>query len=366
MKILYGVQGTGNGHISRARMMAQHFHRLGVDVVYLFSGRERQDYFDMEIFGDFICRRGFTFSFRDGRLQYVRTLMENDAGKFLSDIRQLDLTDYDLVVTDYEPITAWAARLRKKPVVGLGHQYAFKYRVPMEGDDAVSRWLLRNFAPAEVSFGLHWSHFGHNLLPPIVDPQLTRNHGQDARPNKILVYLPFENQQFVTSLLKQIAGYDFYQYSSELNDGEDGNVQLRKTCHEGFKYDLSTAGAVICNAGFELVSECIHLGLRVMVKPLHQQAEQLSNAKALVELGLGERIDSLSVAAVEQWLTSLQSHPVDRGGAYPDVAEAIAEWIVAGDYSDTGKLTRRLWSRCQPRNPLKENGLEELPRQATA
>jgi UDP:flavonoid glycosyltransferase YjiC (YdhE family) len=37
MKILYGVQGTGNGHISRARLMADAFSRRNdVEVDYLF------------------------------------------------------------------------------------------------------------------------------------------------------------------------------------------------------------------------------------------------------------------------------------------------------------------------------------------
>ena len=33
MKLLYGVQGTGNGHISRARMMAKHFSEKKIVVL---------------------------------------------------------------------------------------------------------------------------------------------------------------------------------------------------------------------------------------------------------------------------------------------------------------------------------------------
>jgi UDP:flavonoid glycosyltransferase YjiC (YdhE family) len=39
MKILYGVQGTGNGHITRARAMAAEMHAAGVEVDFVFSGR---------------------------------------------------------------------------------------------------------------------------------------------------------------------------------------------------------------------------------------------------------------------------------------------------------------------------------------
>ena len=39
MKLFYGVQGTGNGHITRAREMAKALAEAGVEVTYMFSGR---------------------------------------------------------------------------------------------------------------------------------------------------------------------------------------------------------------------------------------------------------------------------------------------------------------------------------------
>lgn len=47
MKILFGVQGTGNGHISRARALNKYLKADGISVDYIFSGRERDKYFDM-------------------------------------------------------------------------------------------------------------------------------------------------------------------------------------------------------------------------------------------------------------------------------------------------------------------------------
>ncbi|MBP7664242.1 MAG: glycosyltransferase, partial [Shewanella sp.] len=39
MRILYGVQGTGNGHLSRARVMAKALMKQDIEVDFLFSGR---------------------------------------------------------------------------------------------------------------------------------------------------------------------------------------------------------------------------------------------------------------------------------------------------------------------------------------
>lgn len=340
MKIFYGVQGTGNGHLSRARMMARHLNQSDADVTYLFSGRPRENYFDMGPFGDFLCLRGFTFAVKSGTVSNWETLRSNNAPQFITDVRRLDLSDYDLVVTDFEPICAWAAKLQRKPIIGMGHQYAFGFTVPVEGDGPVSRMLLKDFAPAATRIGLHWSHFGQNILPPIIDPDLRRVPGP---ANKIIVYLPFEDQKRITALLRRLRDYDFYQYSPDLIDTDLDNVRLRKTCHDGFKRDLCSASGVICNAGFELVSECIHLGHRVLVKPLKNQTEQLSNARAIVELNLGQRMDDLLLPAMADWLSTSSVNRLQKSPGYPDVAGAICTWLLQGDYGSLESLRRELW-----------------------
>lgn len=72
MKILYGVQGTGNGHIARARAMAIAFKQKNVDVDFLFSGREPGKYFSMECFDDYQTRSGLTFVSENGKVSYPK------------------------------------------------------------------------------------------------------------------------------------------------------------------------------------------------------------------------------------------------------------------------------------------------------
>ena len=67
-KILYGVQGTGQGHISRARGLARALRDSDVDVTWLFSGRENSKLFYMEPFGNFKHREGITMVTEAGRI----------------------------------------------------------------------------------------------------------------------------------------------------------------------------------------------------------------------------------------------------------------------------------------------------------
>lgn len=55
-------------------------------------------------------RAGLSFATRQGRIAYLATVRESRPLRFLKDTLSLDTRPYDLVVSDYEPVTAWAAR----------------------------------------------------------------------------------------------------------------------------------------------------------------------------------------------------------------------------------------------------------------
>ncbi len=338
MKILYGVQGTGNGHISRARMMAKHFSTAPVEIDYLFSGRAREQYFEMEEFGQFRSCNGLTFTVENGRVRYLRTVFNNGHRQFLTDLRSLEVEGYDLILTDFEPLTAWAGKRAGKVVIGLGHQPAFRYPVPRRGLALASLATFKYFAPADIHLGMHWHHFGQPILPPIVR---TTDSPVTTIPGKILVYLPFEKQQSVVNMLEKFPGFEFYIYSPVfLQPVDRKNIHLRPVSVKGFHQDMHSCEGVICNAGFETTSECLQLGKKVLVKPLRRQMEQLSNAYALEQLGLGMSMKSVDARVVSRWL---QSDKQERSVTYPDVAKAIVDWVIAGNWQDVEGLAVKLW-----------------------
>lgn len=338
MKILYGVQGTGNGHLSRARAIAPHLQAANIQVDYVFSGRPRDQYFEMEIFGNWRSFAGMTFVTANGKIQALATARCNSLWQLWKEIRDLDVSSYDLVITDFEPVTAWAAKRAGVPTLGIGHQYAFQHAVPTSGASPLSRMVMRHFAPATTSLGLHWHHFNQPILPPICDLD---DYPSGSVANKILVYLGFENPEAVIPLLQRFPEYEFFYYGKFAAPEQLANVQLRPVSRNGFKRDLADCNGVICNAGFELTSEALHLGKRVLVKPLAGQMEQLSNALALTDLKLGRSMESLSADAIGDWLANARSPTCH----YPDVAKAIVNWIEAGDFSRPQDLSQQLWQQ---------------------
>lgn len=342
MKILFGVQGTGNGHITRARALEPHLSAEGVELDFLFSGRAPDQYFDMEQFGNYRALSGLTFTTERGRINVLKTLVDNNLPQFIRDIRGLDLSSYDLILSDFEPITAWAARLQKKTCINIGHQSAFNYAIPIEGDSFVTRAIMKWFAPAEIQIGLHWHHFGHPILPPMID---VTEQPLAAEKDKVVVYLNFESPQDVIPLLQKFPAKNFYYYGQHKQAEQMGNVFLRPLSRAGFQRDLASSEGVITNAGFELASEALFLGKKILVKPISGQMEQHSNALALGKLGLGMTMSSLDESTIEAWLSA----PGNTRCIYPDVAKALAECIVRGDFNhyDERQLTalsQQLWS----------------------
>ena len=341
MKVLYGVQGTGNGHITRARAMAPELARAGIQVDYLFSGRPRERLFDMAPFGDFQHRDGLTFAVREGRIHPLATLRECRPLTFIRDIRALDLDSYDLILSDYEPITAWAARLRKRPVIGLGHQYAFRHPVPQYRGNPGQRWLMRGFAPAATTLGLHWHHFNQPILPPIAP---VASHQLSLERGLILVYLPFESIAAIVALLGQFDGHRFAVYHPDALEARStghrqSHVHWHPPCRDGFQADLLRCEGVVCNAGFELASETLQLGKKLLVKPVAGQPEQYSNALALDLLGYGHTMAELSADKVRRWLASASGTRI----RYPNVAAEICAWLTAGASEPIADLAARLW-----------------------
>ena len=336
MKILYGIQATGNGHISRARAMAEALREHAVEVTWLFSGRERNQLFDMAPFGNFLHCRGLTFATQAGSVRYWRTLRQNHLPQFLRDVRALPLGGFDLVVTDFEPVTAWAGRRAGMPTIGIGHQYAFGPDTPVAGGHWLARQIMRQFAPVERPVGLHWHAYGGNVLPPILDlPERAGDSG-----GHVLVYLPFEDPAAVSALLQQFPAVPFLLYGPGLSASEQGNVSLRPSSVAAFKRDLASCSGVICNSGFELISECLQWHKPVLTRPLAGQMEQLSNARALSELGHATVVARLDRESLQPWLSQRPAAPVLR---YPDVAGALAEWLAAGAVTELEPLQQRLW-----------------------
>lgn len=336
MKILYGIQGTGNGHISRSRVLARALKAQGINVDYIFSGRDKNGYFDMEDFGDYQTFKGMSFATFEGRIDFSETIKQAHILKLLKDVHRLDVSTYDLVLNDFEPISAWAAKLQHIPSMAISNQATYHYL----SSNLITNSLMKVYAPTKYKLGLYLYHFNQPVLPPIVAPELL--HAKISTNGTILTYLPFESLSEIKTLLMQFPAQSFICYHPEIKEEtQESNISFKKYSCEHFAHDLKNCNGIISNAGFSLISEALVLGKKLLVKPLKGQFEQTDNANYLKQLGLADIMETLSFKAIEQWLDK----PCHEGIQYPDVATAIAKWILKGDFSSIDRLSKQLWEQ---------------------
>ncbi|MCW8997507.1 MAG: hypothetical protein OQK04_02165, partial [Kangiellaceae bacterium] len=321
MKILYAVQATGNGHITRARIMAQAFKQLEIEVDWIFSGRSEEELFDMEIFENYRSYPGLTFAIKNGRISNLATLFKNNILRFIRDMRSIEFNGYDIVINDFEPITAWAARLQKVKTTGISHQMSFKKRIPISGKNFIANLVLKNFAPVTNPIGLHWNDFGQSLLPPIIE---SNNKLAGDSLTQILVYFPFCPEKDLIEWFKPFSGYNFHIFHGCDSPSGYEHINFYHFSRENFQQKQSECSGIITGAGFELPSEAIQMGHKLLLYPLNGQMEQQSNALALEQIERANIIHNFSHKDLAAWLKLPKHQPTP----YPDVALELAKWLV--------------------------------------
>lgn len=349
MRILYGVQGTGHGHLVRSAAMVAGLRSRGHEVHCLLTGRSSAAFADPEIRASHTLLEGFTGRAAGGRVRVLQTVGQLRFARFLRDVRGFDASRFDLVLTDYEPVSAWIARRCRLRSIGVGHLYAFHHRLRLPGWTGPARLLLRMFAPVYTpvgtAVGLHWHRFGGSNLPPTISPDLVAA-ALETRPGgdgegKVVVYLPAESEQSIVSLVGELKDHRFVVYRPVPAPVERGNVSIRPYDRTAFIADLVACRGVITNAGFSLVSEALHLGRRLLVQPIGRHPEQFLNGRALERLGLGSVVKRLAPETIRAWLGGPEPQPMD----YPDVTRSLVDWIDGGAARPVGDLAAEVWSQ---------------------
>ena len=302
MNILYGVNATGNGHISRSRITISELKKRGHNVTVLFSGRKVENFFDLEEFQPYIIKKGFTFVFKKGKLNIFRTLLNIDLIQFVRDVFKIR-KEYDVVVTDFEPISAYAARKLGIHCIGIGHQYSFLEKIPKSFKmKLASLFFLRFYTPINSTISSHFYHFNQTILPPFIEESLKNQDAVPIMKNTFLVYLPWEEKDQMVLALNSIKGNEFIYYSSVDKVIQIGNVTLKPYSNKHFKKDLIACNGLITNAGFQLPAEAIYLGKKILCKPLTGQPEQEHNAKKLKKLQHATVCAKFTKEEIEMWI----------------------------------------------------------------
>ena len=323
--ILYGVNGEGAGHSTRAREVLTHLVAQGhtVHVASFDRGLQNlKDSFDAsEIYGS-------RFAYVNNRVRYKRTIAKNlvtvsHAAESLAHLNELvEQKKINLVITDFEPLTCHVGHKRHLPVVSIDNQHcltnaAVSYPKEYRRDAAAAKLVTRLMTPRANAY-LVISFFNAPVRKPntFLFPPLLRQQVLEATPAEsthVLVYVTSPAPR-LTKLLSSIrCRFVAYGFGRE---GEDGNITYKKPSLDGFFSDLVSARAIIANSGFSLVTEALHLAKPYLAVPVSHQFEQIFNAYWLQKSRYGAYWDELNKERVESFLFNLP-HYRESLAVYP-------------------------------------------------
>lgn len=321
MKILYAIQGTGNGHIARAE-----------DVVPILRDYGKLDLFVSGAQADIKLpypvkykSKGLSFYFgKSGGIDFIKTFKRNSSKDVFNQIKEFPVKKYDLVINDFEPISAWACRKRGIPCISLSHQAALQSsKVPNPRHfDPVGEWILKNYAPTDEAVGFHFAKYDKNIFTPVIRSSI--RSAAVSTGDHYTVYLPAYDDRKLVTLLEKIPFIRWHIFSKHARKPYHiGQISVYPVNNAEFVASMVSSRGILCGAGFETPAEALFLGKKLMVVPMKKQYEQHYNAAALRDLGVPviKKAKKKHLDKIRAWIESSQNIEIN----YPDETRQAVE-----------------------------------------
>lgn len=323
MKILYAIQGTGNGHVSRAREIVPLLQTYG-ELDILISGTQA----DVRLVQDIKYQlHGFSFIFGSrGGVDHFKTWKNMNLFQFKRDMDRLPLNDYNLIINDFEPVTAWACKAQKIESVSLSHQASFKSKkVPRPNSIDWGKLILSHYAPTTHHVGFHFDRYDDYIYTPVIRSEIRALEVSNL--GHYTVYLPAIADKHLVKLFQQFPEIKWDVFSKHTERSYTvANVSVQPVNNEKFNASLASCEGLFTGGGFEGPAEALYLGKKLLVAPMKFQYEQQCNAYALKQFGIPIIWASTKnwIPIIKQFVTETQTHQFN----FPDETASIVEKVV--------------------------------------
>ena len=324
MKILFGIQATGNGHISRSteiyKLLKQHPEVTQLDV--LVSGGKAQMSLPFEVNYEY---KGLSFYYgKKGKISVLKSIGKANFLSLAVGLCKVPFKEYDLIISDFEPITLWGAKIAGVKSVGIGNMYSVtSSKLRRVKGNRTTKFFANVMCPAKNKIGMHFQKFDDFIYYPVIRSEIRNTIV--GNKNFTLVYLnSFSDEELLKFFqTPNLVNNKFIIYSkTAVAEFQSGNCIIKPISNENFVCDISNCHSIISGAGFQTVSEALYLGKKLFVIPIKKQSEQISNAKELAVMGV-KTSTKLNEEEIKFWLEHERAVQIKFDNDLPNIINAI-------------------------------------------
>tara|TARA_R110002020_G_scaffold117986_1_gene269622 strand:+ start:15087 stop:16073 length:987 start_codon:yes stop_codon:yes gene_type:complete len=319
MKILYAIQGTGNGHLSRARDIIPYLQKNN-ELDLLVSGTQA----DIDLpYPVTYQLKGLSFIFgKKGGVDMWKTYLKTNSHRLQKEVKSLPIHKYDLVINDFEPVSAWACKIRDRACIALSHQAAVLLpEVPQpKKKDAFGHFILKNYAPTSKQYGFHFKGYQDNIFTPVIRQDIRK--APISNGDHYTVYLPSYSDDKILKVLSRLKGVKWEVFSKHHRKAiVHRDITIRPITNDAFISSMASSRGILCGAGFETPAEALFMGKKLLVIPMKGQYEQQCNAAALAQMGVPtlKALKGKFTEDIREWVDSGSKVEIQ----YPDLTAAI-------------------------------------------
>jgi uncharacterized protein (TIGR00661 family) len=323
MKIFYAIQATGNGHISRAVQLYPYLKKFGT-VDFFMSGNNASLNVDIPIkYKSKGCSLHYS---KCGGLDYWEIAKNINPLQMYRDAKALPLSDYDVIINDFDSVTALASKIQKVKSVQFGHQASFKSKLTprSENNNLMGELVLQKYAPATKYLGLHFKEYDTFIHPPIIKDDIVNATPTDLK--HISVYLPSFDKDCLETAFRKVSDVPFHWFVNDIKKPYTvGNITYFPVNQKLFNDSLITSHGIITGGGFETPAEALYLNKKVLSIPIQKHYEQECNAAALKLLGVPvlSKVGGNFHVEIENWLNGKITYPKIEANDIPKTLQYL-------------------------------------------
>jgi len=303
MKIFYAIQGTGNGHLSRAEQLYPYLQKYGT-VDFFLSGSNAQLNTALPIK---YKSKGISLHYKNtGGMDYGK-ITKSLGLHIYKEAKALPIEKYDVVINDFEFITSLACSFKKKNSIQFGHQASFQSKLTPRANsfNPIGNLVLDKFVKSTNYLGLHFESYDKNIYNPIIKDEILQADVIDD--GHISVYLPQYSVAILTPYLLANPSYHFEVFTKEVKSiTTNKNIIFFPIDNKFFTSSLIRSHGIITAGGFETPAEAMYLNKKVLSIPILNHFEQECNAAAMQKLGVKvvKKIDSSFHQIFNEWINA--------------------------------------------------------------